>query len=123
MHDKGDFVAIDISQPPIANVGEKSDLLATIAERRSDKEVIVAVYRNDPKDEPTPLNVDRYLVWEGLPPHRNYQQMVNTATTEDNANMRNFLKHYVFMVKEPPGPDHWLSEMPEYIKVRISPIC
>lgn len=47
--------------------------------------------------------------------------MVNIASTEDNANMRNFLEHYVFMVKEPHGPDHWRSELPARIKARITP--
>ena len=38
--------------------------------------------------------------------------MVNTASTEINATMVGFLADHVFMVKEAPGPDHWLAELP-----------
>jgi hypothetical protein len=37
---------------------------------------------------------------------------VVSASTEDNLNLRDYLKHYVFLVKEDPGPDHWLSAVP-----------
>jgi hypothetical protein len=59
-----------------------------------------------------PINVDRYMVGERIPNHLDFMKMVNTASTEDNANMRGFLEEYVFMVKEPPGPDHRLAEVP-----------
>lgn len=41
--------------------------------------------------------------------------MVNSASTSDNANMRGFLRDHVFMVKEPPGTDHWLAELPSSV--------
>lgn len=37
---------------------------------------------------------------------------MNTASTSDNANMRGFLAEHVFLVKEKPGPDHWLPDLP-----------
>lgn len=119
VHPEGEIVEIDISQTPIASVAIDNPLRATVAERRSYYETVIEIYREDPKDAPTPINVDRYLVWERLPSHLNYTQMVNTASTEDNANMRDFLEKYVFIVKEAHGPDHWQSDLPARIKARI----
>ena len=119
-HHAGGFVEIDILLTPIASITNKSQFIASVGKRRSDYEAVIEVYRLDPKDDPNPINVDRYLVWEHLPPHRDYLQLVNTASTEDNANMRDFVKHYVYIVQEPPGPDHRLSELPDHcIKARL----
>jgi len=74
----------------------------------------VRIYRHDPADEEkgTAINVDRYFVWERIPINRDLRTMVNTASTEINANMVGFLADHAFMVKEAPGPDHWLAELP-----------
>jgi hypothetical protein len=45
--------------------------------------------------------------------------MVNEASTSNDENMRGFLDAHVFMVKEPPGPDHWLSELPTTVKATL----
>jgi len=55
------------------------------------------------------------VVWELIPNDLDFMRMVNTASTEDNANMRGLLEDHVFMVKEPPGADHWLVEMPSRV--------
>jgi len=39
----------------------------------------------------------------------------NAASTEDNQNLRDYLASYVFLVKEAPGPDHWLPALPEKV--------
>jgi len=53
-------------------------------------------------------------------------KMVNTASTEDNTNMRRFLADHVFMVKDPVGPDHWLAEVPAevvaVVRIRLRPL-
>ena len=82
-------------------------------------EALIKIYRRDPKDA-LPINVDRYLVWERVPDHRDFLAMVNSASTSDNANMRGFLADHVFMVKDKPGPDHWLAEVPAEIAAVIS---
>jgi hypothetical protein len=45
--------------------------------------------------------------------------MVNTASTEDNANMRGFLNDHVFMVKEPPDSEHRLAEVPSRVRAIV----
>ncbi len=107
----GKPVPIELSKTPMASLATEAELAAAVAERRSDYEAMITVYRRDPKD-PMPINVDRYLVWERIPDHRDFLAMVNTASTSDNANMRGFLADHVFLVKEKPGPDHWLPDLP-----------
>ena len=69
---------------------------------------------------PLPINLDRYVVWERLPPHRNFAAMVNAASTEDNANMRGFLDDHVFFVKDVVREGHRLSALPEQVEALIS---
>ena len=119
VHPEGEIVEIDISGTPIAGVERDNLVLGSIAIRQSDYETVIEIYREDLRDDPTTINVDRYLVWERLPPHRNFPKMVNIASTEDNANMQDFLENNVFIVKEAQGPDHWQSDLPAYVKGRI----
>jgi hypothetical protein len=114
-------VSIEIDKTPLLRLATGARLIAATAERRSDYEVTITVYREDLADAAmgTPINVDRYMVWERLPDHLNFQQMVNTASTEDSANMRGFLDDHVFMVKEPPDSGHWLAEVPSRVRAIV----
>jgi hypothetical protein len=87
--------------------------------RKSSVEVVVEVYRYDPVDMPLPINLDRYLVWERLPPHRDLVAMVNAASTEDNANMRGFLDDHVFFVKNVVRDGHHLADLPDQVKALV----
>lgn len=112
----GQHVSIEVAQTPLAGLVTGTDLAAAVAERNSDYEATVTIYRRDPTDL-LPINVDKYLVWERFPDDRDFLSMVNTASTSDNANMRGFLADHVFFVKEKPGPDHWLPDLPVDIVV------
>lgn len=116
---ESDVAEIDLSATPIARVARDSRIEAVVAVRGSDAEVVVEVYRNDPKDAPTPINVDRYRVWERLPPHRDYVEMVNSASTEHNPNMRGFLEDHVFLVKDVVTRGHWLPDLPQRVKAIV----
>jgi hypothetical protein len=107
----GQSVPIEISKTPLARLATEADLAAAVAEHKSDYEATITVYRRDSKDS-MPINVDRYLVWERVPDHRDFLAMVNHASTSDDSNMRGFLEDHVFLVKEKPGPDHWLPDLP-----------
>jgi hypothetical protein len=115
---EGEIIEIDIRKTPLARIATTA-LEAMIGERLSESEVILEVYRNDPHDAPTTVNVDRYRVWERLPSHREYLEMVNLASTEDNANMRGFITDHVFLVKEEVTDGHWLSELPPHVSATI----
>ena len=112
----GELVEIELSPTPIAAVVQDSRVVAAVAERQSDSEVAIEVYRDDPRDAPTPVNRDRYRLWERLPSHRDYQAIVNSASTEDNANMRGFLDDHVFLVKDEMIVEHWLRELPARVR-------
>jgi hypothetical protein len=109
-------VEIELSSTPIATVMRDSTVVAVVAERRSETEVVIEVYRDDPKDAPARINRDAYRVWERLPSHLDYQTVVNTASTEDNANMRGFLQDYVFLVKDAATSGHRLIELPARVR-------
>ena len=72
---EGEMGQIDLSSTPIANVARDSRIEAAVVVRTSPTEVVVEVYRYDPVDIPLPINLDRYRVWERLPPHRNLAAM------------------------------------------------
>jgi hypothetical protein len=65
---------------------------------------------------PLPINLDRYRVWERLPPCRNFADMVNAASTEDNANMRGFLDDHVFFIKDVVRDGHRPADLPDHVK-------
>ena len=69
---EGEMARIDLSTTPIADVAHDSRIEAAVVARKSPVEVVVEVYRYDPVDIPLPINLDRYRVWEHLPPHRNF---------------------------------------------------
>ena len=116
---EGEVAQIDLSMTPIAEVTRKSRIEAAVVVRKLPVEVLVEVYRYDPVDIPLPINLDRYRVWERLPPHRNFAEMVNVASTEDNANMRGFLEDHVFLVKEVVRDGHHLADLPEHVKALV----
>ncbi len=113
---EGEMAPINLNTTPISNVARDSRLEAAVVVRKSPVEVVVEVYRYDPVDMPLPINLDRYRVWERLPPHRNFPAMVNAASTEDNANMRGFLDDHVFFVKDVVRDGHHLADLPDHVK-------
>jgi hypothetical protein len=116
---EGEMTKIDLSTTPIADVARASRIKAAVVVRKSPVEVVVEVYRYDPNDMPKPINLDRYRVWERLPLHRNFAEMINAASTEDNANMRGFLDDHVFFVKDVVSDGHHLSDLPEQVKAIV----
>ncbi len=111
-----EMAQIDLKPTPIAGVAEVSQIEAAVVVRKSPIEVVVEIYRYDAVDLPLPINLDRYLVWETLPPHRNFVTMVNAASTEDNANMQGFLDDHVFFIKDVVRAGHHLADLPEHVK-------
>jgi hypothetical protein len=118
----GEPVEIDLSQTPMAKLATLADFEAAVAERKSDYEARITIYRHDAKDHPFPINVDTYVVWERVPDHLDFMAMVITASTCNNANMRGFLADHVFLVKEERGSGgsaHWLPELPDKIVATV----
>ena len=57
-----------------------SRVVAIVAERQSEFEVVIDVYRYEPRDTPqNRINLDRYRVWETLPANLDYVNVVNSG--------------------------------------------
>ena len=104
----GRLVEIDVTLTPMAMT---ANVLAAVAEPHGPGLSRVEIYRYDPKD-PMPVNVDRYIVVEDATARWNLGAVVRVSSTEDNANLRAYLQHRVFLIKEESGQDHWLPALP-----------
>ena len=113
-------VRLSICETPMASITQKSSLIACTAHRIVDGLPVVTIYRDDPKDAPTPINVDNYTVIEDITQRRDFGDIVKAATTEDDSNLRQHLSERVYLVKSKPGNDHWLPELPTDVSVLIS---
>ncbi len=109
----GSPVAIDLNQTPLGRVACQA--VAAIARPHVPGTSRIEIYRYDAKDQLTPINKDTYLVIEDASGWWDLATIVVSASTEDNTNLRDYLKHYVFLVKEDRGPDHWLSGLPPWV--------
>ncbi len=119
----GESVRVDISQMPISAVAYDAVVLAATAENLASTGTDVVVYRDDPRDAPERVNVDRYAVLENVASRVDLQQIFNAASTEDNSNLRDYLRQTVFLVKKDPGRDHHLLELPAHVVIRNSQPC
>ena len=104
---------------PISELIADSDVIGGTAFATSSK-VIIKIYRRDPKDDPTPINVDTYTVWMGLPTYLNVSDMIIAGSTDNDDNFKHYANDHVFLVKENPSDDHWLEELPREVYALLS---
>lgn len=117
--DSTQAVTIDVTNTPIGAVAHEASLIAAVANRTSTGGGRVTVYRLDPKDQHTPVNVDHYSVWTDIASHPQIEEFVSAASTDLNPNLRQYLTENVLWVKEEPGADHWLSVVPSSVVTAI----
>ncbi len=110
-------VILDVAETPLAGLAGKA--IAAVAKMVGVGQGQVEIYRYDEKDEPMPVNVDRYTVVADAASRWSIPSIVNAASTEANDNLRAFLQGNVFIVKESPGDDHWLPSIPAEVEVVI----
>lgn len=120
----GEEVAIDVTATPMGRVATAACVTACVAQSYfggdpNAGDGLVEVYRRDPADGSTPINKDTYKVWLGetLRNQPNFEEMVLMAATAPDANLYKDLDENVFIVKDKPGHDHWLPEVPNTVKV------
>jgi hypothetical protein len=114
----GERVLVEVRELPISKTARDAAVLAVNAVRPTSTGADVEVYRDDPKDAPCSVNVDRYAVIEDLTTHMDLPRMINAASTEDNANLRAYLAANIFFVKRNPGAGHHLPVLPAHVIVR-----
>jgi len=108
----GTPVEISVTQTPMAGLASRASVVRTLAQQSSSGSGEVTIIRFDEKDAPTPYNVDRYTVWTDVSVHPSFHSMVSGASTQFNANFRQFAADTVFFIKQDAGPDHWLPSLP-----------
>jgi len=94
-------------------------VLAAVANKSSVADARVSIYRFDEKDQPTPVNVDKYQVWLNLFECPEIKEIVRSASTSLDSNLHRFSDENVFLVLEEPGEDHWLRDLPDHVKAVI----
>lgn len=114
-----DTALLDVANTPMGSISSKASVVAAYGRRYSASAAEVGIVRYDPADAPTVYNVDKYDVLEDLPSHRSFGDMVTAASTQDNANLREYLRENVFFVKRDPDEEHHRSELPGTLKLLL----
>lgn len=109
---EGEPVQIDLQMTPLRGVESDASVVAATARQFSSISSEIEIVRYDQADAPTPYNVDRYTVYKDMPSHERFDEIVTGGSTSDNANLREYLAEHVFVVKQDPGPDHWMPDPP-----------
>ena len=109
---EGEPVQIDLGVTPLHGVARDASVVAATGRRSSEVSSEIEIVRYDLADDPTPYNVDRYTVYVDMASHQSFGEIVSGGSTSDNANLRQYLGQHVFIVKQDPGPDHWMAEPP-----------
>jgi len=115
-------VLMDVTETPMSGVAADAPVLACVAENYASPDSHISIYRYDAADGSTPINKDSYKVWRGetLKNIPNLNEIAIACGTCADANLFQFLDENVFIVREEPGDDHWLSELPESVEVLIN---
>jgi hypothetical protein len=105
---------------PISRIFQENKFIGGTI-RPTGEKFSIKIYREDPKDYPTPVNVDTYNVWVGLlPTYFDVPKMILNAATRDDSNFAFYASDHVFFVKEDPGSDHWLEHLPPEVQMLLS---
>jgi hypothetical protein len=123
---KGNLFKLDLEQVasfPMGGVASQPGFLSAVASSTGE-EVKMTIYREDPKDFPTPINVDIYTIWESFPSQvlTNRSEMIQTADTNADVNFEVYEEDHIFIVKEDAGEGHWLGELPSSVVALIDDI-
>ena len=73
------------------------------------------ILRYDAKDAPYVINLDHYTIIENLHLHDIYPEALKVAKLEDTPQLRWELQNNVYVIKEPPNDNHWLTEFPQFV--------
>ena len=113
----------EIRTLPFGGISNHPGYLGAVA-TNTGEEVSIAIYREDPVDDPYPINVDRYTIWESFPSQilEDRTEMIQTADTNANGNFLEYEEKHVFIVKDDAGDDHWLKNLPSSVVALIDTI-
>jgi hypothetical protein len=104
---EGKVVEIDVERTPADGVGAAASAIAALAAECSVHTERIEVWRYNPKDGPTPHDVQGYLVLEGLTRRLNVPMFAERASSHDSPRLRKHLRENVFVVREQPDEGRW----------------
>jgi hypothetical protein len=117
IQDQDGPIELDISNTPLASLAYDVKIVGSFAERSENGQVIIKIFRDDPKDAPNKINMDRHEIWEYVDSHLDYENAVVAASTNDDDALQSFLDDYVFLVPLEKGPGHHLPDVPAIYQV------
>ena len=89
---EGKLVEIDLERAPTGGAAESASVIACLAAEYSVHTARIEVWRYSEKDQPTPYNVQEYLVLEYLTRRVNLPMFAERASTQDSPNLRKHLQ-------------------------------
>lgn len=104
---EGKLVEMEIERTLAEGVGESASAIACLAAERSVHSTQVEVWRYSEKDQPTPHNVQEYLVLENITRRVNLPMFAERASTQDSPKLRKYLREHVFIVKHRLDKGRW----------------
>lgn len=104
---EGRLVEIDLERVTAGSVAESASLVASLAAECSVQTGRIEVWRYSEQDQPTPYNVQEYLVLESLARRVNLPRFAERASAQDSPTLRKHLRAHVFLVKERPDQGRW----------------
>lgn len=123
MNEKGsDIIIVNIENTPIGEIKKDTQYLESIIDGTDGEKVYLKVYRRDENDYPYIINEDRYEVIERISDHVNVERIASEASTSCNENFSIFVESTVFLIKEKPGPNHWMKKIPENIYAQFKQV-
>lgn len=112
---EGTPIAFDVRSTPMRGVSDVASVIGTMAHQFTPNTARVSIYRDDPQDAPNRINVDNYKVWTDLSGYPSFSNIIQSASTSYDENMKTFLEDNVFLVKEERGSDHWMETLPSSV--------
>ena len=110
-------VTFDVSSTPLSGISHVSSVVAAVAHQYGPANAGIEIYRYDEKDSPYVINQDKYDVWTELSSHPKLDELITKASTSYNKNFEQYIQENVFIVKQNPGPDHWLTTIPSSVSL------
>jgi hypothetical protein len=116
---EGKPVEIDISMTPLAAVLKNHQVVGSFTQRISKQHARILIFREDPKDKPLDINLDRYRVFEDFRSRPDYSRLITSSTTADDQAMQDFHSKYDIITKEKERRGHYLRDLPGIYKALL----
>jgi hypothetical protein len=101
----------------LSGVMRDAEVVAVAASGKVNPNPGIDIVRKDLKDAPTIYNTDHYTVVERLTEHPDYSGILKRTKVEDSKALQETLNSWVWIIGPERDPtNHWVEEIPEYIK-------